>query len=37
MKKMLQENSVSPRTYNTNKEELDKWAKEENDELKETK
>ncbi|EWS73617.1 IQ calmodulin-binding motif protein (macronuclear) [Tetrahymena thermophila SB210] len=37
MNKMLKENAVSPRTYTTNKLELDNWAKKEQDELKETK
>lgn len=33
MNKMLQENAVSPRTYNLNKQELDEWVKEEQAEL----
>ncbi|KAL4505248.1 hypothetical protein ABPG72_016315 [Tetrahymena utriculariae] len=37
MNKMLKEKAVSPRTYTTNKLELDNWAKKEQDELKETK
>lgn len=37
MNKMLKENVVSPRTYINNKDELDKWAKDEQNDLKETK